>query len=390
MSSKLAFLATIAFNFPFPALCYPWAYGYHNSNVICQNYTIPMTVSSEIYIYNSTISKDNFELTDFVSASSSVNSTNIFLPVEKDPVVQEFQLEVHGTFCHPAHIAAEQESTVIIATHGIEGDGSYWNSPYKPDKYNFVDAAAKQGYSVFYYDRIGTGNSTKLSGYVNQLSLQVEVLSNLIKEVKAGTYTDSLSVPSKVVVLGFSFGSFVTTTLVATEPTLMDGAILTGLGYAPTAFAPFFEAYQSRIAATQHPAKFGVLDSGVLTWVDVFANINTYFKQPNYEIDVAEYSEIIKQPYSVGEVLSLQLGLGVTADAGNFTGPVLALTGEYDFFACAGYCPGFLEDNLTPLYSGAKALQIAIHPNSGHSINYKKNATGAFNVITNSLHTNGF
>ncbi|MCJ1381429.1 hypothetical protein MMC17_004539 [Xylographa soralifera] len=229
-----------------------------------------------------------------------------------------------------------------------------------------------------------------LSGYVNQLSLQVDVLSNLVKGVKAGTYTGSLGMPSKIVVLGFSFGSFVTTTLVATEPTLVDGAILTGLGYAPTAFAPFFEAYQSRIAATQDPAKFGELDSGVLTWVDVLANINTYFKQPNYEIDVAEYSETIKQPYTVGEVLSLQLGLGVKADAGNFRGPVLVVTGEYDFFACAGYCPGFLEDNLKPLYSGAKNLQIAIHPDSGHSINYNKNATGAFSVITNFLHTNGF
>lgn len=230
----------------------------------------------------------------------------------------------------------------------------------------------------------------RLSGYVNQLSLQVDVLSNLVKGVKAGTYTGSLGVPSKVVVLGFSFGSFVTTTLVATQPTIMDGAIFTGLGYGPTAFAPFFEAYSSRIAATQNSAEFGELDTGVFTWVDVLANINAYFKQPNYEMDVAEYSEIVKQPYTVGEILSLQLGLGIVADAGNFTGPVLVVTGEYDFFACAGYCPGFLEGNLTPLYSGAKSLEIAIHPDSGHSINYNKNATGAFNVITNFLQSNAF
>jgi pimeloyl-ACP methyl ester carboxylesterase len=221
------------------------------------------------------------------------------------------------------------------------------------------------------------------------LSIQVEVLGHLVKAVKAGKYTGTVGVPHKVVVLGFSFGSFVTTTLVATEPTIMDGAIFTGLGYAPTAFAPFFEAYQSRIAAHANPAKFGELDTGVLVWTDVFANINTYFKQPNYEVDVAEYTEEIKQPYTVGETLSLQLGLGVSPDAANFTGPVLVVTGEFDFFACAGYCPGFLEDNLTPLYSGAKTLEIAIHPDSGHSINWNKNATGAFNVITSFLKNNG-
>jgi pimeloyl-ACP methyl ester carboxylesterase len=230
----------------------------------------------------------------------------------------------------------------------------------------------------------------RLSGNVNQLSIQVDVLSNLVKAVKAGKYTDSLGVPHKVVVLGFSFGSFVTTTLVAAEPTIMDDAIFTGLGYLGTAFAPFLKAYQSRIASGQEPAKFGGLDTGVLTWVDVLANINTYFKEPNYEIDVAEYSEKTKQPYSVGELLSLQLGLGVAADAANFTGPVLVVSGEYDFFACAGYCRGFLEGNLTPLYSGAKSLEIAIHPDSGHSINYNKNATGAFNVIPSFLKTNGF
>jgi len=161
MPFKLAFLATLAVYFPFPAFCFPSGFGHQNSNVVCQEYTIPMTVSPKFYLYNSTKFANNYDVTDFVTASSSVNSTNVFLPVEKDPVVQTFQLQVHGTFCHPAHIAAGQESTVIVATHGIGGDGSYWNSPYKPEKYNFVNAAAKQGYSVFYYDRIGNGKSTK-------------------------------------------------------------------------------------------------------------------------------------------------------------------------------------------------------------------------------------
>lgn len=40
-------------------------------------------------------------------------------------------------------------------------DDSYWNSPYKPEKYNFVQAATDAGYSVFFYDRLGTGSSTK-------------------------------------------------------------------------------------------------------------------------------------------------------------------------------------------------------------------------------------
>ena len=148
------------------------------------------------------------------------------------------------------------------------------------------------------------------------------------------------------------------------------------------------------------------------------ANMNNrYFKQPNYEIDVVEYFEETKQPFSVAEILSLQLGLGVNPNAKNFTGPVLVsqqaaqdpsfahclhtnqsltsmslqvISGEFDFFACAGDCPANLEAGITPLFTGAKSLEIAIHPDSGHSINYNKNATGAFGVITNFLKNNDF
>jgi hypothetical protein len=161
MSTKIAALAMLAVYFPLPAFSLPSGTTAASSNVVCQQYTIPMTVSPEIYVYNSTIFKNNFDLTNFVTESSTVNSTSVFYPVEKEPVVKTFHLDVHGTFCRPANLAAGQKSTVIVATHGIGGDGSYWDSSYKPEKYNFVHAAAKHGYSVFYYDRIGNGKSSK-------------------------------------------------------------------------------------------------------------------------------------------------------------------------------------------------------------------------------------
>jgi hypothetical protein len=161
MSSKLAALAMLAVYFPWPAFSLPSNSPATTNNAVCQDYTIPVTVGPEIYFYNATIFKNNYDLTDFVIKSSSVNSTDVFFPVEKHHVVQTFHLEVHGTFCRPANIPAGQKSTAISATHGIGVDGSYQDSSYKPQKYNFIHAAAKQGYSVFYYDRIGNGNSTK-------------------------------------------------------------------------------------------------------------------------------------------------------------------------------------------------------------------------------------
>jgi hypothetical protein len=37
----------------------------------------------------------------------------------------------------------------------------YWNSAFQPEKYNFAEYAISQGYSVFLYDRLGTGLSSK-------------------------------------------------------------------------------------------------------------------------------------------------------------------------------------------------------------------------------------
>jgi hypothetical protein len=165
MPSKLAVFAALAIYFPLPAFSLPYTSAYQGSNVICQDYAIEMTISPEIYLYNATKFSSNYDLTNFVTKSSTINSTSLFFPVEKEPVVHTFELDVHGTFCRPGHITAGKENTVIIATHGIGGDGSYWNSPYKPDKYNFVNAATAKGYSVFYYDRIGNGNSTKWASH---------------------------------------------------------------------------------------------------------------------------------------------------------------------------------------------------------------------------------
>lgn len=38
---------------------------------------------------------------------------------------------------------------------------SYWNFPYQPEKYNFAQFAINKGYSIFFYDRLGNGISSK-------------------------------------------------------------------------------------------------------------------------------------------------------------------------------------------------------------------------------------
>jgi pimeloyl-ACP methyl ester carboxylesterase len=108
---------------------------------------------------------------------------------------------------------------------------------------------------------------------VAQVSIQVAILEQLVNKIRAGILC---SIPKNIVLVGHSFGSVVSNALIATNPGLVDGVVLTGIGYAVPDTSVAFEAWQPRLARLQSPVKWGELDGGYITWVDIFANVNTY------------------------------------------------------------------------------------------------------------------
>lgn len=146
----------------------------------CQEYTIPVTVTSENRPWVAPRWTDNYGFIDVASTLSSRTTAGFPVPYG-DPVNQTASYSISATFCTPQK-AGQQSKTVLLATHGLAFDRrqvtqpllkirilltqshSYWNSPYEPDKYNFVQYAVNKGYSVFFYDRVGVGKSTK---YIN-------------------------------------------------------------------------------------------------------------------------------------------------------------------------------------------------------------------------------
>lgn len=117
-----------------------------------------------------------------------------------------------------------------------------------------------------------------------------------------------------------------------------------------------------------------------------FANVATFFKQPFYDINVVKAAGTNKQPFAFMEVITL----GITPLGTNFTGPVLVLTGEYDFIFCTGYCGGILVPDAEKTFPDSKGLEVYMQPDSGHGINLSLNATGSFGVIVDFLAKNGF
>lgn len=83
----------------------------------CQDYTIPVTVTSENQPWIGPRWTDNYELADFVSTSSARVSAGFPIPVG-DPVNQTASYNIAATFCTPER-PGEHSKTVLLATHGV-------------------------------------------------------------------------------------------------------------------------------------------------------------------------------------------------------------------------------------------------------------------------------
>jgi pimeloyl-ACP methyl ester carboxylesterase len=154
-----------------------------------------------------------------------------------------------------------------------------------------------------------------VSGYTTQLSKHVAVLKELVRLVKTGQYTKSIGTPSKLVLMGFSLGSYITHAAIGATPDLADAVILTAIG--------LVRSFVPRIASDQDPKKFRSFDNGYLTWVDKWAQANTYFKKPYYDVATLDFAESAKQPFGIAEFLTILAGNQGSFDASGFEGAAL-------------------------------------------------------------------
>ena len=168
----------------------------------------------------------------------------------------------------------------------------------------------------------------RVSGYEESQALtQLAILQQLTTFLGSGKYTGTLGTPSKIVHIGHSFGSCISNALIATTPQLSDAAILTGIGYTevPTSGA-FVEAFGLRIATLQAPGKWPGRDNKYVTWVDAPANAAAFFQGASYDEDVLWYTEAVKQPMAIVELLTLTILPKISLE---FTKPVVVRTVIY-------------------------------------------------------------
>ncbi len=210
---------------------------------------------------------------------------------------------------------------------------SYWNPVFPgSERYNFVQHALEAGYSVFFYDRLGSGlsdqyqlppsSATHLPQLTNpslpsspspvthvQFAPQVSILTTLTHLLQLPSSPYTLNTPiRKVVQVGHSFGAFLSAAVLATTtpttPNTGDGLVLTGFSGRFEWLSLFTAGGQARVAALQRPDRWGALQHGYLVPVDGYAAAYGGFKAPFFERRVAEWLYQRQSPYAVGEGLT--------------------------------------------------------------------------------------
>ncbi|KAI1207617.1 alpha/beta-hydrolase [Annulohypoxylon truncatum] len=349
------------------------------TNSSCREIKIPVTVSVPRFIVNATVNDD----WDVVALTLNLTRRDFTNPTDPLPMAGTTAAPVKSTFTVGATLCGTG-GPLLVLTHGIIESKLYFNPNFENSKaYNFVEAAVAAGYSVLNYDRIGVGSSSKVDA-VNDAQFQVEaaVLDALID------YGRKAVNASKVALVGHSYGSYLTVASAASKTTAIDAIVLTGFAGGFTYFTPFLAGSGFRVAKHANPLRWGSLDPGYLTSVDLYAETYVYFgEEQHFERRVAEWSHYQgSEPFAVGELPSLLASSPL--DFAAVTAPVLVIQGQFDLSACGGNCVGLL-DGMKDTFSGAKAVETVDNLPSGHNLNLHKVAPQAFKTIFDFLKRQG-
>lgn len=193
-----------------------------------------------------------------------------------------------------------------------------------------------QGYSILTYDRLGTGQSEIPDDAYDivQIPTEVEILAGLTELARSGNLLSSSTIvdtnatassfaaanpPSKVIHIGHSLGSYITSGFLALHGDLSDGAVMTGyylnshLGLVNVSF------FDHGFAAESAPEKFSHYPSGYLLSTGPENMQKTFLRAGAFAPELLDYLDEVKQPEAVGTYASESVVFGPAMD---FKGPL--------------------------------------------------------------------
>ncbi|OAA58483.1 hypothetical protein SPI_06556 [Niveomyces insectorum RCEF 264] len=383
-----------------PAVSASTACDDNHINGYCKQLTIPVSATVDSAVYNiPSVNND-----DEAGAWAIYDATRT-TPHDASNVLRNTTTSgtwnIHAQLCFPKH--AKAQDVLQIATHGVFYDSRYWDAAYRPENHSYVEAALKAGYSILTYDRLGVGQSDHPDAYeVVQAPLELEILRQLTLMARNGSLYEfaeqaapanvaafhGRSKPDKVVHIGHSFGSVLTSAFIATYSNLTDGAIITGYVYGQYLASTGSVSFAVEYAATGHPPfrrPSGYVVAQTVGIQNIFFGGNP---ATAYTPELFDYGVSLKQPVPVGEFASAFHILN--RPGGSFKAPVQFVLPEADFYVCRGDCNNYTNtEQLRAFYPNATYLDLVLQPNTGHALPLHNNATAGFQLSFDFLGKHG-
>ena len=151
----------------------------------CKQLDIPMFATAPSAIYDIPHVDNDIEATAWAIYDATRSTPHDVQNIIKNTTTSG-TFKIHAQLCVPK--SSKKKDILQIATHGVHYDSRYWDSKYQPEKYSYVDATLKAGYSILTYDRLGTGQSDHPDAYdVVQAPLELEILRQLTLMARNGT-----------------------------------------------------------------------------------------------------------------------------------------------------------------------------------------------------------
>jgi pimeloyl-ACP methyl ester carboxylesterase len=292
--------------------------------------------------------------------SAEKNCRDVNIPValmDGQPANQK----IFAEFCLPRGRAPQ---TVQLLVHGATYNHTYWDFPYQPPRYSYVDAAVRAGYAVLAIDRIGDGQSSRPLSSQIVFPNTIYTLHQIVDDLRNGTLGTKFDA---VIEVGHSYGS---SYIVGEQSTYRDAdaLILTAYGHKVSS------SFQQWSGPARYPAvddpKFANsgLDTGYRTTKP--GKIGPlYFYLPGADPNVIALNEKLKDTAELAERQSRPDASKLTP---NIHVPTLIVNGQYDSFCATDVDDCSTEESFyqaeSPYFISAACLRTMLMPNTGHDV----------------------
>lgn len=204
-----------------------------------------------------------------------------------------------------------------------------------------------------------------------------EQLVRLLRQGRLGNNTFS-----RVIGVGHSYGSLITTSVAASSPGTFDAVVATGFSTNRTGGTQFTSALNLQPANLYAPGRFRNLPSSYLVPSTKYGVQYSFFRAPNFEQSVLNKSFDAVETTTLGESFTRS---AFASKATNFTGPVLIANGARDLDFCDGDClypKDISAETLETFFPNASKQSTSYNlPGGGHGMNLATNAPLAFAKI---------